>query len=960
MDIRTFLGRVMPPEGNGGYVLTLIKDKKAWNQGTYATLDEIANAAVSFDRSEWSVYFAVGTHKDNVVGGKFKRTRDTAYKFKSLCVDIDVGPDKPYKTQKDAYRALVLVTGILSLPDPIINSSGSGLHVYWPLTAVLSKANWEKTSILLRRALESQGLQIDPSKIHDPSMVLRPVETTHKKDPTNLRQVRTLKDAPDTDTLEIVTKLRAVASLEGIPIPNAPKKAPAGSLIGNVLNTTYTPLNLVQIAAGCAQIGAMVADGGAACDYNMWVGAIGVAKNCEDVHAAIITLCGNGKNFRLGEGEQKIATLGEGTTTCAYFKKYNASGCAGCAHEGKEKFNPGKLSLGVTVAIVAEVEVKPPPPYLIKNDMVYREFTNTKTVKDADGKKTEVEFQDTELVSPYLIFPESRYTDVSHDTTVVSIKAKYPIVGWRNFDLPMATLSAGGIDFAKVLGDKQIIISNDTILKRLRVYLMSYLQQLQQYADTSYKFDHFGWQPDGTFLSGHTLVGDKQNRDFMLTGSADLYATHMQTNGTLDNWITATSVYTRPDTQLHAAFFLMGAGSPILAGSQISSCLLHLYSPDSGTGKTVTQNMVMSMYGNPQKLIMSSRDTDNAVYGVFGTLKNLTPCMDEMTLVIRDDLNRAYGMAYNGTSGTEKTSMDKNRNIRDRSDWQMMQMWSSNSDFEGLLELRADSDAVRQRMIQGYFAKNEFFTKHGRKLNMLLCDNYGHAMTPFVEEIIKQGGKRAVYERTYDLFEKKYKFQFDGTERFIHAAVVCGEAAGQIMEDAGLIKFRREKPMERLLREIEAKRKQTTRAVKDSMDLMSQYWLERNRSIVECIEEISTPGSRMKVKLPTPDTAMVRYEVQRDKGVAVDGVIHCNRTDLRKWLQDNGSDLDTTLRGLTQLGVQYKDNERVSIMKGCEKSNPGQTYCLSISLNHPRILTVLSQPTAPVQLTSNVLQIRKP
>lgn len=965
MNLITFLGRVLPPTGNGSYVLTLIKDKKAWNQGNYETLEDLAAAALKWDKTDWSVYFAVGTHHDNEYQDdngktKYRRKQDTAYRFKSLCIDIDVGPDKPYQSQKEAYRALGIALEALGIPMPTVVSSGGGLHCYWPLMKTISAVNWEKSGIYLRSALESQGVQIDVSKVHDTSMVLRPVETTHKKDPSKLRPVRVLSESEDFDIVDLVVKLKAAVPSGIAARPSRPPSSrPIDPTISNILNTSFDKVKLEHLVAGCQVIRALDTSGGATSKYPMWFAALNVAKFCDDVPAAVDRLCGAHPDFDEKACLDKIATTdsGKGMTKCATFdaaaKAEGIAGCAGCPHQGKIN-SPYSLSRGTTEVVEPEVTFSVPEPYSLKNGRIIRTFKDTKVVEDEDGKKKKVEFDNTEEVCPLPMYMDSRYTDADHEGTVAHIKAKYPMGGWRQFDVPIATLFAGGADFMRILGDKEIVPRDrDGGGNKIRRYLMSYLDHLQQYSDTSYKYSHFGWHKDGSFLLGQTLLGVQGERHFKLDGAAAQMADSLQKKGTLEAWIDGTKLLDRDDTRLHGCMALMGMSSPILAGSTLNACLLHMYSPDTGTGKSALQTFVMSAYGNPAALMMKSTDTENATFKKLGVLNNLTLCMDEMTEIIAKDPDRAHKFAYILSQGSDKDALTTTRELREKLSWNAFVIWSSNSDLEGQLDSRIASNGIRARLFQGYFPKNPFFDQHGKEFAEIYLRNYGHVTELIVAEILRMGGKEAVYEAAYQRFEKMYNFKFQGHERFIMAAFVCAEAVREIAERLGLIKFDGKKAIKRGLEELASKRDKEAVGHRDGMDLLGQYLLERNNAIVECVEEATAPNPKMKVKLPTPNVAFVRYEIKRNNNVPYDGTIHINRADLRRWLSLNGGDFDALLKSLAAMGVIYADHQRVSIMKGCDKSNPGQTYCLSIELNHPRIISVLSHPDIPVEVSTH-------
>jgi len=175
-----------------------------WNRGSFTDLDEAVAAISQWDSApNTTVYFTVGSmqgHKTVKADGKEKigRTQDCATWFKALALDLDIGPDKPYQTQKEGWTAMVAALKAIGMPKPMVVSSGNGIHCYWPLIASIGKDHWVKASTALRIALGENGVEIDTTKIHDPSMVLRPVGTHHKKQQP-WKDVRCVADCPDED-----------------------------------------------------------------------------------------------------------------------------------------------------------------------------------------------------------------------------------------------------------------------------------------------------------------------------------------------------------------------------------------------------------------------------------------------------------------------------------------------------------------------------------------------------------------------------------------------------------------------------------------------------------------------------------------------------------------------------------------------------------------------------------------
>jgi hypothetical protein len=112
---------------------------------------------------------------------RFGRTKHNASGAKSFWLDIDVGTGKHYATQQNALDALAVFCRTLNLQPPIVVSSGSGLHVYWPLTQTLDPDTWKRYAVGLKRLCAQHDLFADPARTADISSVLRTPGTSNRK-----------------------------------------------------------------------------------------------------------------------------------------------------------------------------------------------------------------------------------------------------------------------------------------------------------------------------------------------------------------------------------------------------------------------------------------------------------------------------------------------------------------------------------------------------------------------------------------------------------------------------------------------------------------------------------------------------------------------------------------------------------------------------------------------------------
>jgi hypothetical protein len=970
MDTKSFLQRVTAPEGN--YVLTVHKRPAAdapansrgpvWNWGSYDNLDDfISNMQFVDSKPDMTAYFAVGTHTHNVEvqpTGKPKvfRTQATSHAFKAICFDLDVGEKTPYATAKEGVAALLPALKAIGMPAPMLVKSGRGVHCYWPLTRHISSKNWTKISVALRNALAANGMTIDWSKIHDASMVLRPVGSHHKKDPLNWKQVQVIADCPDYDVLELATVLKPFATPVSEKTVRGPERRMSPMLAAVLEKTDFPPVNLDHLAEGCAQVRALLASGGVTDATGadvlepLWRMSLGLAKHTAEPNVAVVRLAGRHRDFVLQDSLDKMYQWqGSGPPTCAGFERASPGGCVGCPHKGVLT-TPATLTRGESVVVVpgndeddTEEELHLPWPYVAKQGRIYREFTNTRKAKDAEGKAIEEEFKDIELVCPYLMWPVARYSDDDRGTAMAVVRVKYPVDGVKEFEIPLGVLSAGGAELQRLFGNRQVLLTNEHLLQRTRSYLMTYLQDIQSSIDTSYIYDRMGWQRDGSFLCGNNLIGSKV-LDFKTAGVAKKLKDYIKPTGDRQKWVDAISVYGHRDADLHGFMFLVGLGGIVMEGSTIESVLFNFFSPDSGAGKSVTQAAICSAWGYYPKLFLFPADTDNSLYKSFGAMNSLTPNIDEITTITVERLTETL---YQIPQGREKLRMTQGIELRESATWKAPIMSSSNKDLYGIIDSVIGAQAQKMRLFQGYFTTSALFAREGAGMVRTLQENYGFATPELVRAIIAQGGVHKIYAEAEMRFHTKYNFMFEGPERHIKAGFVCAEAIGPLAHQLGLITWDYEAKIRRGLQELVSIRDGVIANTADVFDIMGEFLLEHNAMLVEYKENKDIPASKGVVRLPAPDSAVARIEIAfTQKDPFAGGRIAISKPAFKKWLARKGSDLTKFVADLQASGALVADNERVSLFKGCDKANPGQVYCIVVDILHHRIRAVLDASKA--------------
>ena len=963
METIDFLKRVAPRTDK--IVVTQYDNTKEifWNRATYS-YEDLQQAAA--DIQKWdknpaaTIYFSIGSFANHEVVDdegkrKIKRTQSMATTFRVLCFDLDCGADKPYATQREGLVKLAEVTKALGLPKPLIVLSGNGAHVYWVLNQDIDKARWERTSIALRVALAKNDLVIDTSKIHDPSMVLRPVGSHHKKaEPWKL--VSVAMDNGEEYEPELFEQLLADYVQEAKP-QSKPKKRNA--MLDAVLNEG-NDINLENVVQHCTQIAALVVTGGVT-DANgspveepLWRASLGFAKFTQDPEASIIAMAGKHPQFDLKDSLDKLdGWKGTGPTTCAMFEQLCPGACDGCPFKGKIK-SPAQLSYETTVTVVnpqseeaptkqepVAQEVKMPEGYVLRYGSIYR---IEETESDSGVSK------DFKFVSQYPMFIKAVFYDPEAKRSSFTLVVCKPISGWEENDYPMAVLAAAGKDFSAFLIDNQLFgFKTAGQQEKLRGYLMDYLQMVQSQVGTGYDYQTFGWQNDGSFVCGDVVINAPNNAtERRIVGNAKSYLERVGSAGKRDGFVEAMGLLNSPGTNVIRSCVLSATTGVIAKYMGNGSSIVSVYSTETTTGKTLSLFAINSLYGHPRSLIQSRQDSTNAIYGMRGTLNNLPMTIDEVTMA--DDIQVA-NMAYSFSEGQEKTVMNQKREIRDGAKWNGPTFMTTNTSlFTKYANVMQQSEPMRVRTFEVQQNDRVFVSlkdDEGRiadRFGELLLNNYGFAMPELVQAVIALGGPEEVARKGAADFAKNFGFEFEPQERFYESMIKSAWTMGKIGKGLGLFPFDVKATVEFMLETVTRLRRATVDAKVDAIDVIGQFMQEFNDQIIEVTQEYGRKDSKPQVVQPAPMKAVMRahYMYDNTNPIMPGSTLAINKTAFRTFLKRFNDAEDRVLRELTSLGALVSENERVTMFKNCRGRNPGQAWCIMINLNHPRFTSALA------------------
>jgi hypothetical protein len=944
-----------------------------WNRGSFSDLDDAAAHIAQWDNDPvWTVYYSVGkmannTETDPTTGkSKIRRTKAHATWFKTLCFDLDIGGK--YATQKQGHMAVLGAVRTLGLPTPMVVSSGRGIHYYWPLAEAIEATRWEQVSIALRLALASQQVEIDTSKIHDTSMVLRPADTHHKKQ-VPWKVVTVMNDAPDSDINALETTLANWISMAA---PITAKKVASGTMAA-ILRTQ--DLDILAIGKKCPQIGAIL---GSAGEFNalgqpvlepLWRDTMGLAAFATDQDTAIHMLASGHPTFDFDDNRAKMLAWTAGPPTCAQIEKNCTGGCNGCQYKGvvvsPASLNQQAPTLPAAVAASPAAPTINPMPdgYYVFNGAIYLDIDSEKQVKDpATGDKITVKFKEKTLICPYELHVVAMYHDVwsakaalsTKSTAVISVK--YPLIGWQEHEMHIGTLTGGGKEFSSYLGDRQIFITSDAVQVHTRRYLMNYLAKVQSLAPSGIDHTHFGWQKDGSFLCGELLVGKATNdTKRRLKGTARNYAEQISQVGSREEWAELTRLIDEPGGECLGVSLLTACAGALGNISGAGTPIISFVAAESGTGKTQSLAFGNSAFMNPSdRFMFNPKDTSNALYNGLGILGDLSGSIDEITTMEPPELVK---LAYDVSLGREKKTLTKDRDARLPEEWRAPVRVSSNRSLFEVYEIAQSKDEpLRMRTLEFPLESRDFVGKYGAHIYGVLQDNYGWALPEICEGVIAMGGRRVVWDKGLKAFEGKYRLQFESEERFRKNVTAIAYIVGHIGKKLGIFRFDVDRIIRYMVDTIIALRSRSVAVHRDAFDIIGQFMQEHNHQLIITRREV---GKAERVDFPAPEVACMRMELVVDaKGVPQAGSrLAINNTIFKEWLRRTRDSLERVTGELTVMGGALQSFQRVTMYKGCQRANPGQAHCLIVDLLHQRMASAITgRPTAVTNPSQAVLQ----
>jgi hypothetical protein len=934
MDTLTFLRSVL---GTAGSYCTLALKDGARIQKFYPTIEALEQAAYNFDANDYDAYFALGTFRDLSVDKP--READNVQQMRAFFMDLDcginfkTGKPKDFTDQAAAVSALRAFCKTNRLPKPFLINSGYGVHVYWPLTEPVDYDTWLPVAERLKALAAHQDFKADRTRTADAASVLRVPGTHNYKGETPAAVSFFGIDPPKPVDFEDFAALLKGVSMRVTPsiarkyVPAETNSAMMDALLGKRESSFKLILQKTMAGKGCAQL-AHAIQNRTSLDEPMWRAALSIAKHCTDADRAAKAVSEGHPGYDPDETYLKMERI-TGPYLCGRFDEYNPGVCDGCPNFNKIK---SPIVLGMQIKEAAEednvVEAKDadtnseeaktyvipkyPQPY-------FRGATGGVFMRSVDDEGEVIE----RMIWHNDLYVTRRLSDPEMGE-IIEMRHHLPRDGVKTFVVPLYVVTSKD-EYRKVLSAQGVIAINKEV-DAIMAYTQQSVKELQMTTQADNAHRQFGWLPDfkGFVLGDKVVFSDHTEFNAPSSGTRGMLE-FFESKGTLDGWKDAINFYNRPGFELHQFITCAGFGSVLMKFMPINAALLHIWSKESGFGKTHAMFAALSSWGDPNKLLLIERDTHNSRMNRADVMHNLPVCMDEITNIKPTD---ASDMIYQITGGKQKNRMSANGNTeRYRGDpWNLLFISSANcSLIDKVAMAKAMPKAEAQRVLEIETSKLFNFREdkvHTDAFSLAIQNNYGHAGIIFVQYVMAHMAETKLLVET--LQRQIDKAAGLGPEnRFWSAACAVTLAAAVICKHLGLIDYDVKVLQHYTVDRILGQNKLASEDMSlDPMDLITSYTYQNIGRILQIKSTIDrrkkgdeTGIDDLVVPDQQPRTADIigRYETDLH-------VLYLLPAPFRDWLADRQVNYNSVL---AELKSKYRaERRKVRLTKGTKLQMP--------------------------------------
>lgn len=963
MDTASFLRHILPESGL--FCVAEQYPSGGFNHHFFDSIDEMAAAVIRLDSTR-TVFHACSSYKATDGG----RTQRNVARVKAFFLDLDVGENKDYETQREAAAAIKAATTALNFPIPTMVKSGRGLHVYWTFEASIDGDVWKNAAGMLRQALDHMKVKHDPSRTTDQASILRPVGA-HWKKQQPYKPVELLIQGASKPFGYYMEQLSAYARNNELAPPQPSRAAMAMFQVEQLgVKKEYPPSSAITVASLCAQLAHMRNMKGAVSEPE-WRNSIGVIKHCVEGDELAHEWSQGDPRYDYQQTQDKIDRWETGPTSCEQFEKTNSHICTGCKFKGKVT---SPIQLGYVAKVEVPVEVIQPAG-LLKDVVDISEFWPDGFRWNTEANRLEHLVEDKDGVPRWqwfctsLFYPTTR-VQFQDGTWGQKIFMKVSEGKYREFDLPTKTLAATDT-LCSSLAAYEVVIRNTSLARNSALMYVSQFREMLQQKERELKIEkRFGWVfgsggHDEFIIGNHLIKRDGEGRvslDPDIKYDRHIYEGEL-TRGTEAEWTRIINeVYNRPGVEVYQFTLMALLSSPLveIIGQDGWHGIPVALTGEGGQGKTSVGIAAASAYGPAHMFKFDAANaTNNAPDPFFGLMYNLPVILDEYT---GKDPKVVMNQLYSMSTGQGRLRMNQKGGLSDIIFyWNLIPLVTGNMNINETVQvMHGQVASAGQVRVFEYVFKNDEAVKpfEGTNVKALLDSqlpqNYGlvgrHAIRYMMNHVPE------IRRKFYELRDKysKPEYSTDSKERFFIDLIVTAQIGGQIFKQLGFIHFDVDAVVRWALNHMSSLRKTREEFRLTSDDVASRFLASLHGSIL-CTE---TYGNA-KFSEMASDLYPIRNGVQA-RLCTKERRFLVSFTAFREWCRSVGLFPNTILDELIADGYVKKPDgtlNRIYLGKGSSYTTPQQRV---IEFNYDMLSPVqLSDTESRIGTVTSISDARK-
>ena len=327
-----------------------------------------------------------------------------------------------------------------------------------------------------------------------------------------------------------------------------------------------------------------------------------------------------------------------------------------------------------------------------------------------------------ELICPHPIMPTRRYININ--TGMESIEISFRREYWKSIIIEKGTLSNAST--ITQLANHGISVTSESAKQMVRY--LSYIDDLNRdIIPIEEMSSHLGW------IGNDKFVPYSDGITYDSRGVFDQIYRTIRQAGKYDVWLQAMKSIRAEPTSVTARIVMAASfASVLLQHFDALPFIVHLWSSQSGTGKTVAMKLAASVWADPNigAYCRPIKSTDVGLEQLAIFTCNMPLCLDELQTIQKnknfDDI--IYGLC----EGSGKTRGAKNGGIRNNSTWANTIITTGEMPIVGSQSKAGAANRVIDIECKG------FVLQDAKADNRIVNANYGYAGLEFVKALIEQ------------------------------------------------------------------------------------------------------------------------------------------------------------------------------------------------------------------------------